>query len=344
MKYNIYDVAKRAGVSISTVSRVINNSAGVKESKMMAIKEAMEYYDYQPSQFGRGLAKQTSGLIGVYSPFLGTTMFSNGYILECLRGIDKAICGSGAYSLVLINEVEAYYKHDDGKPRFWDYVKQNKIDGLIVISLVSDTRLELSLTNIMEEGFPVGYIGQKFHESGLNVYAQYETYMYSMAEKYYMAGHKKIVALVDKHKFQTMLSVKASIEEKYEGLSLTPFVLERASLTVKALMGILEDYIKKEKCTGIICSSSGDAAKAINALKMLNLDIPEDISLMAVEHAAGEGAMLFPQISCYYVPAMQMGEDIAKKVISTLQEKEVKERSKNILPKYLDRGSVKILV
>ena len=55
MNASIHDVAKRAGVSISTVSRVINNSAGVKDSKVAAVREALEYYDYQPSQFGRGL-------------------------------------------------------------------------------------------------------------------------------------------------------------------------------------------------------------------------------------------------------------------------------------------------
>ena len=54
MNASIHDVAKRAGVSIATVSRVVNNSAGVKESKVAAVKEALEYYDYQPSQFGRG--------------------------------------------------------------------------------------------------------------------------------------------------------------------------------------------------------------------------------------------------------------------------------------------------
>ena len=45
MNASIHDVAKRAGVSISTVSRVINNSAGVKDSKAAAVREALEYYD-----------------------------------------------------------------------------------------------------------------------------------------------------------------------------------------------------------------------------------------------------------------------------------------------------------
>ena len=52
MTASIYDVAKRAGVSISTVSRILNNSANVSDKKVQAVKEAMEYYQYEPNQFG----------------------------------------------------------------------------------------------------------------------------------------------------------------------------------------------------------------------------------------------------------------------------------------------------
>ena len=49
MTASIYDVAKRAGVSISTVSRILNNSANVSDKKVQAVKEAMEYYQYEPN-------------------------------------------------------------------------------------------------------------------------------------------------------------------------------------------------------------------------------------------------------------------------------------------------------
>ena len=110
MSASIHDVAKRAGVSISTVSRVINHSAGVKESKTAAVLEAMEYYNYQPSQFGRGLVTGSSRIVGVYSPLPGGAMFQDGYMLECLRGIESALSKS-PYSLLLIGEVNAIEKN-----------------------------------------------------------------------------------------------------------------------------------------------------------------------------------------------------------------------------------------
>ena len=84
-------LAKRAGVSISNRFQSCEQFCGVKESKVAAVKEALEYYDYQPSQFGRGLVTGTSKMIGVYSPLAGGSMFESGYMLECLRGIDNII-------------------------------------------------------------------------------------------------------------------------------------------------------------------------------------------------------------------------------------------------------------
>lgn len=103
----------------------MNNSAGVKESKVAAVKEALEYYDYQPSQFGRGLVTGTSKMIGVYSPLAGGSMFESGYMLECLRGIDNIIRES-SYSLLLMNESVSYEKSEKAKPKFIEYVNQKK--------------------------------------------------------------------------------------------------------------------------------------------------------------------------------------------------------------------------
>ena len=191
MNASIHDVAKRAGVSISTVSRVINNSAGVKDSKAAAVREALEYYDYQPSQFGRGLVTGSSKMIGVYSPLANGSMFENGYLLECLRGIDNVIRESD-YSLLLINEAAGYEENRKAKPKFIDYVSQKRIDGLIVLTIPSDGRLEGSLSAIIEEDFPVGYIGKRFSEKGMNVYASYEEYILDGIRRLYEKGHRRI--------------------------------------------------------------------------------------------------------------------------------------------------------
>ena len=66
-------------------------------------------------------------MIGVYSPLANGSMFENGYLLECLRGIDNVIRESD-YSLLLINEAAGYEENRKTKPKFIDYVSQKRID------------------------------------------------------------------------------------------------------------------------------------------------------------------------------------------------------------------------
>ena len=118
MAGSIRDVAKRAGVSVSTVSRILNQSAGVSSKKTAAVREAMEYYHYVPSQFGRSLAKQQSWMIGVYYPYTAQgSLFNNSANIEVLRGHDSVIADS-RYSILLINESEGYIKNPQQRPKF----------------------------------------------------------------------------------------------------------------------------------------------------------------------------------------------------------------------------------
>ena len=64
----IYDIAKLAGVSASTVSRVANNKPGIKEETRKQILELLEAYDYRPNETARGLVTKASRMIGILMP------------------------------------------------------------------------------------------------------------------------------------------------------------------------------------------------------------------------------------------------------------------------------------
>lgn len=339
MNASIHDVAKRAGVSISTVSRVINNSAGVKDSKAAAVREALEYYDYQPSQFGRGLVTGSSKMIGVYSPLANGSMFENGYLLECLRGIDNVIRESD-YSLLLINEAAGYEENRKAKPKFIDYVSQKRIDGLIVLTIPSDGRLEGSLSAIIEEDFPVGYIGKRFSEKGMNVYASYEEYILDGIRRLYEKGHRRIAFLSLKSRSNTNLKLKSKAETKFTGLkiNITDTVY---NIDADFLRDILKYMIEEAHVTAMICEDLGLLVKVQSILSSMGKQLGEDISVICVEHVKGQGAKMLPKIDCYYVPSLELGETIATELLNQLSGKKNTDLSKKYMPEYMDRGSVR---
>ena len=338
MNASIHDVAKRAGVSISTVSRVINNSAGVKDSKVAAVREALEYYDYQPSQFGRGLVTGSSKMIGVYSPLANGSMFENGYLLECLRGIDNVIRESD-YSLLLINEATGYEENRKTKPKFIDYVSQKRIDGLIVLTIPSDGRLEGALSAIIEEDFPVGYIGKRFSDKGMNVYASYEEYMMDGIRRLYEKGHRKIAFFPVKSRSNTNLKLKSKAETKFWGLKIN-ITDATSDIDVDFLRDIIKYMTEEENVTAFICEDLRLLVKVQNILSSMGKQIGKDISVISVEHVKDQGAKMLPKIDCYFVPALELGETIAAELLNQLKGMKNTDFSKKYMPEYMARGSV----
>ncbi len=100
MGYTIKDVAKLAGISIATVSRVLNNSGYVKESTRERVMEAVSQLGYAPNIIARSLSRSSSDTIAVIIPDITNPFFS-----EAIRGI-TAVLNNTAFSLVFYNTNE----------------------------------------------------------------------------------------------------------------------------------------------------------------------------------------------------------------------------------------------
>ena len=97
----IFDVAERAGVSIKTVSRVINNEPNVRKATEARVRDAIKALNFRPDQAARNLAAKRSHLIVlVYDDPSNYELPSSGYIIEMQQGMLKA-CRSGFSELLI---------------------------------------------------------------------------------------------------------------------------------------------------------------------------------------------------------------------------------------------------
>src|SRR5215211_6655509 len=97
MKVTIYDVAKRAGVGIATVSRVLNDSPSVSVTNRQKVLNAIHDLNYQPNSSARHLARGDTYTIGIMSPFIGYSWFS-----DRIRGIQDTLMPTD-YDLVIFS-------------------------------------------------------------------------------------------------------------------------------------------------------------------------------------------------------------------------------------------------
>ena len=128
----IYDVAKKAGVGIGTVSRALNNSPNISPKTKEKVLRVVREMGYQPHAFARGLARKRTGAIGAVVPF-----FTNYFFIELLKGIQNGVSSLG-YDLVL-------YSADDvsrGEEILERIVRESRVDGVIYVSMpISDRAL-----------------------------------------------------------------------------------------------------------------------------------------------------------------------------------------------------------
>ena len=121
----IRDVAKKAGVGVGTVSRVLNGNTAVSEATKQKVLVAIEALDYSPSPIARRLSLGRTLTIGVIAPF-----FIRPSYVERIRGIE-AILADSEYDMIIYN-VETVARRDN---IFRDVPRQERVDGLLIITL-----------------------------------------------------------------------------------------------------------------------------------------------------------------------------------------------------------------
>lgn len=344
MAASIHDVARRAGVSIATVSRILNHSATVSEKKVAAVQEAMEFYHYEPNQFGRGLVKQTSHIMGVYFPRSAGSVFESSYNLELLKGVEQVL-SKNEYSMVLISESEDYETRKEAKPRFVEYIGQKRIDGLLLSGITRKSAEEKVFKQMILEQYPLVYIGKRLHEKGYNVYAQFEKYVYQMVHTLYQNGHRKILLYYAKATHEDGIgNVKEKAECELEGIQLYLAGCGGYSAADRTeVRQTITKYVGECGYTAI-CSPGMEATRFLFGIfAELKISVPEDVSIITVEHKLGEGELVYPAVSAFYVPAKDMGIGAANMLLSAVREEEIADKSKEYETVYIERESIRHL-
>ncbi len=338
---SIKDVAKRAGVSTATVSRYINKNTYVDEAKVLAIKEAMDFYHYAPSQFGRGLVKQKTNLIGVYFAFAGVgSLFDSIYNTELLRGIEEALNDTG-YSMVMLSEDAAYFRGENDLPKYLDFIRQKRMDGLIISGLTTKLITEGSLKELSDLNFPVVYIGKKLFENDLNIYAQFTKYRTAMVKKLAEYGHKKILMFIFRQHDYFEKELLESVAKEVPQVEFKLLTIDNANQDTLIIKDILKQWHVDEGYTGFCLPDIQSSMLFYNACLEMEISIPKDISVIAVENKLGEGKVTFPETSVYNTRVSEMGRQAAKLLLSRILGEDTKETTLEFESTYIERNSIR---
>lgn len=336
----IYDVAERAGVSIATVSRVVNGIEKVRPDTVAAVRRAMKELSYVPNEMARSLATASSGMIGFYMSSTSLSIFDNKYPLEVLRGMESVVIES-TYSIVIIGDTPDAIS-GDAEPRYLSLFRKKKIDGLILNGIERSSPRFAHFSALFDEGCPVAYFGKRTTSAGFNVYAGYEDYVYRAFSLFRDRGHSRVLALaldtpVHGHRFEDVAERFCADHSGDIDIS----VAKLSSRTEKAVLAsVLEEEVVRRGCSGIFVELLSFMPTVLGFLSAAGLRVPDDVSIVSVEHYPGDGAAFYPKIDCFHVPAFEMGAAAARLLVAELNGEPRTEDSVLFNPEYIPRESV----
>ncbi|MBL4968279.1 LacI family DNA-binding transcriptional regulator [Bacillus halotolerans] len=268
---NIKDIAEKAGVSVTTVSRVINNHPYVSEEKRKRVLEAMEVLEYTRNVHAVHLSKGFSNMIGVVMPTIGLPYFA-----ELMAGISDTAAESGIH-------LSLFQTNYDVKKEIFalSQLKQRQVDGLIFCSkALSDDKLKewegpiLLCQNSNKGGFPtISIPHQAAFRDGLD---------YLIAK-----GHKKIaICLARKKGMNSHFRIKAykeALEEIGETFN-EEWVIEKA-ITMndgKALFHKWNNW--RERPTAIFVANDQVSAGLLLEAKAQQVSVPGELAILSFDN------------------------------------------------------------
>jgi len=284
-KPTIFDVAKMAGVSIKTVSRVVNREPNVRASTRERVEDAVAALKYRPDQSARNLASRRSHLIGlVYDDPAAYDMPSGGYILDLQQGALKAC--KAALSELLIHPCD--FRKRDFAIELKSFIEQTRLSGIILAAPLSNMPKIVRAINSTGTPFvrlsPGNGKGKELSVStnDREVCAEMTRYLAGL-------GHRRIAFIRGNPKHKAVASRFLGYQDglSESGLELSEEFVAAGDNSFGSGMRCAEKLLALDTPpTAIFAANDDMAAGVIRAANHLGIDVPEQLSVAGFDDIA----------------------------------------------------------
>lgn len=310
-RLTIKDVAKYAGVSVATISRVLNEPDKVSEDTKTKVLKAIEETGYQQNLFGKHLRCKKTNIILVM-----LTSVVNSFCAKIVNSIDNEAKKHG-YSIMICTT------NDDPKTeeRYLNYVKNRFVDGMIVIN---STMNQPQMASLSSE-FPVIQCSE-YADPDTTPYVTINNKQAAKdAVNHLIKNGKKNIMLIGVDD-PNIISAKERLEGYKEALKENNIKFDRnkvifSNFGFRNTQRLMSDYFKDGvNCDAIFAISDKMAAAAIVSLQEKGLKVPEDITIIGFDNT--DIAYIFnPTITTVAQPHKEMGKTAFKMLLDRINDK-----------------------
>ncbi|MBO2945336.1 LacI family DNA-binding transcriptional regulator [Paenibacillus sp. F411] len=320
----IKQVAQAAGVSVATVSRVINESGYVHEDTRRRVEDAVRELNYTPNEVARSLYKRKSKLIGLLLPDI-----TNPYFPQLARGVEDRLQEQD-YRVILGNS-------DESREKETEYIQtflQNNVVGVISSTHAPDHEMYTGLK------IPVVFLDRTVNDSP-SVYADGREGGRQAARELVQRGSARIVIIQGPAAVRTAMDRYEGAAEQLEKLGASYQVLKTDSFSFTEAEAWAQELFRQyPDSDGIIASNDIVAFAVLQEAVRLGKKVPQDVQIIGFDDIP-LSRLLTPSLSTIHQPAYEMGRAAADLIIALIEEAYVERRNIQFAVSFIERQTTR---
>jgi len=334
LRATITDVAKLAGVSKATVSKVLNNTAKISEQVRKQVQEAAEKLGYRPSQIARSLKNKRTKSIGLVLPSVTDPFFA-----EIVRGVHSVVTEKG-YIVILCSSEENIHTEFS----YFQILEDIWVDGIIFCGIRGGKDEDDQIRILYDKGIPIVLVDRETEGYFTNVVMIDDKQAAFEATKYCLEmGHRKIgfiAAPLNTKIFSRRLEGYKEALRAF-GLDVDDNLIQQGDLSPQSGGVATRRLLNcKERPTAIFASTDMMAIGALKEIQKSGLSIPQDISLMGFDDIP-LASLITPSLTTIHAPSYEMGVEATKLLIREIERENTSQQKIILNTKIVVRDSVK---
>lgn len=294
------DIAKRCGVSRSTVSRVINNHPNVSDKVRKRVQKEIENTGFHPHAAARTLVSQRSWTIGLVLPRSVNSFFTDAYYPRLIQGIAQG-CNQLKYTLAFYLITDA----ENEKEIFPRISRRGLLDGIM---FQSDQLGDQLICNLVKTKIPLLIIGRPFQNDNLNyIDIDNTSAAITAVEHLLQIGYRKIGTITGPLNTTVGLDRKKGYLQalKKNGVEIDESLIVEGDFTEKKGYECMQNILPN-KPEAVFVASDQMAVGAIQAIRDNGLTVPDDIAIIGFDDLPPSNTSNI-QMTTMHQPVLEFG-------------------------------------
>jgi LacI family transcriptional regulator len=328
MKPTIYDIARIAGVSAATVSKVLNNRGRISDKTKQKVLKIVDELHYRPNVLASAMKGKFTYQIALLIPDIDNPVY-----VQFLKHIEEAGQQAG-FSIVMCSTDNDAEK----EARQVAFMRQKRVDGFIIASKFRNDEV---LKELLEDGVPVVLFAFEKPPFSIDI-VTVDDYLGGVAavEHLVSLGHRRIGVIADgsyssaervRGYYAALQSAGIAAEEGLVAECQT-ITLQEAEEAAGRLLG------RRDRPSAVFGCNDVMAAGAMRAARKLGLDVPKDLSIVGFDNTDW-CSLLFPELTSVAMPLPELGKKVMEVIVNRMERNEPTKQTVRMFPKLVVRGS-----